>query len=680
MITRVFARLARYSVSRPRAVILLAVALAAVAAWSATRLPLRTSNLDLIDPALPEVGRFLRFAAEFGTPNVLVVTFEGEDPNLLEQAVDHAGPRLRNLPGVRTVLDRIPYDPGVVRGLGIDPYLASHDRRLFMIFVQPDDPRSSADTIAPLVEGVRRLLHETPLDRMGVRAGMTGIPVYAIDDRDVIQRDMSKLSLLAFGLVAVLFVASFRSLRRPLLAMAALLAGVLFTVGFIALYPGHLTLLSAFFASSLFGLGIDYGIHIINRVEESVAAGLPEREAIPRAVEVQARELFTAAITTAFGFFAMTLSGFRGFEELGVIAGVGVLLCLFSMVTLLPALLVTVPGRWRNTRPFTERRLGRVLLFLQRPWLAGALALGIVALAALGGPGFDSDYLNLEPRDSEAVRLEREIAKRSDFSTQFAVFVTDSRARADEIANRAMDDESVGEVRSVADLDMLREASPGGEPLPEYFERGFASTGGHYAVYAYPRGDIWNPARQAKFLARMRAIDPSATGMPFLGAFMVQRSQRALYVTGALCVALLVVSVAVDLRRPLPVLLAITPTLLTILALRGLMRALGIPLNPLNVMALPIVIGIAVDNGVYLVHRFMDERGDLLRTLAGTGRSILMTSVTTMAGFGALVFTSHRGLASFAAALTLGVGAALAISLVVLPELLRLLKPRLLRA
>lgn len=679
MITRIFARLARFSVQHPWLVLVISALLIALCGWAAGRMPLRTSNLDLIDPDLPEVRRFLQFAEEFGTPNVLVVTFEGEDAQRLEQAVDHVGPRLRELAGVRTVLDRVPYDRQVLSDLGVDPYLASTDRRLFMIFVQPSDTSSRADTIAPLVDGVRRVLGEAPLAALGVRSGLTGIPVYALDDRDVIQRDMSKLSILAFVLVAVLFVASFRSLRRPLLAMAALLAGVVFTVGFITLYPGHLTLLSAFFASSLFGLGIDYGIHVINRVEELMADGAAEREAVPRAVEVQARELFTAALTTAFGFFAMTLSGFRGFEELGVIAGVGVLLCLLAMITLLPALLVIVPGRWRRTRPFTERRLGRLLLFLQRPWLAGALALGVLALAAAGGPGFDSDYLNLEPRASEAVRLEREIAKRSDFSTQFAVFVTDSRARADEIANRALDDETVGEVRSLADLDMLRESSPDRAPFPEYFERGFASTSGQFAVYVYPRGDIWNPERQQAFLRHMRAIDPAVTGMPFLGSFMVQRSQRALYITGALCGLLLVVAVALDLRRPLPVLLAITPTVLTVFALRGLLRLLDIPLNPLNVMALPIVLGIAVDNGVYLVHRFLDERGDLLRSLAGTGRSILMTSSTTLAGFGSLLFTSHRGLASFAAALTLGVASALVISLVVLPELLRLLKPRLVR-
>ncbi len=485
---------------------------------------------------------------------------------------------------------------------------------------------------------------------------------------------MTVLSFVSFGLIAVLFVATFRSIRRPLLAMIALFSGVMLTAGMIRLYPGHLTLLSAFFASTLFGLGIDYAIHIINRVEEFIAQGKPEREAIPQAVAAQANELATAAVTTAFGFYAMAFSGFRGFEELGVIAGTGVLLCLLVMITALPALLVLLPGRWHATRPFTERKLGKILCALQHPILAGLLVLLILGGLALGGPGFDNDYLNLEPRASEAVRLERAIAAHTDFSTQFAVFVADSRERAEEIANRALDDRTVGEVRSIVDLDMLRDASPDHAPFPDYFTAGFVSSNGNYAVYAYPKGDVWGPVGQKTFVDAMRKIDPNVTGMPFLGSFMVARSQRALYVTAALCGLLLLACVAVDLRRPLLILLAVLPVVLTVLALRGLMTALDVPLNPLNVMALPIVIGIAVDNGVYLLHRYLSERGDLPRTLAGTGRSILMTSSTTIAGFGALIFTSHRGLASFAIALTLGVATALVVSLLVMPQLLRMVR------
>lgn len=209
---------------------------------------------------------------------------------------------------------------------------------------------------------------------------------------------------------------------------------------------------------------------------------------------------------------------------------------------------------------------------------------------------------------------------------------------------------------------------------------GAAGPDARFAVYAYPREDVWQPEKQDAFLDHMSAIDAGVTGMPVLGRFMVERSQRALSITAALGATLLLVGVFADFRRPWPALLAALPAFLTVASLHALMRLSGLAWNPLNVMALPVVLGIAVDDGVHLVHRFLTERGDLARTLASTGRSVVLTSATTIVAFGSLAFTSHRGLASFALALTIGVASALVISVIVLPELLRTFAARLLPA
>jgi predicted RND superfamily exporter protein len=79
-----------------------------------------------------------------------------------------------------------------------------------------------------------------------------------------------------------------------------------------------------------------------------------------------------------------------------------------------------------------------------------------------------------------------------------------------------------------------------------------------------------------------------------------------------------------------------------------------------------------------MMHRFLEERGDLERALHGTGRAILLTSLTDVAAFGSLAFTAHRGLASFAIALTLGVSASLVLSLLLMPRLLMVATGRLL--
>ncbi|MCB1056811.1 MAG: MMPL family transporter [Acidobacteria bacterium] len=682
---RLLGGFAAVSARRPRTVLALAAgAVLASLLGAGFHLGLRTSNLDLIDPDLAPVARFRAFAHEFGTPNVLVVGLEGDDPAALHRAVDELGPDLRRLPGVRSVVDKLPIDRERLAPLGLDPYLSNEDGDLVLVFVQPDDPESSADTIAPFVRSVRQVLEKHPLEEHllekhphaehGIRATLTGMPAYALDDREIIQRDISRLSALSFALVLLLFVTAFGSFRRPLLAMVALAAGVGLTVGAVTIFPGHLTLLSAFFASILFGLGVDYGIHVIDRVEELVAEGVPEAQAAPAAVAFLAPGLATGALTTASVLLAMTFSGFRGFAELGIVAGIGILICLVAMVTVLPALLALLGPRRRRERPLGERRLGRFLVRLQSRPLAVVIGVAALVGSVAGGPGFDSDYLNLQPKDSEAVRLERRMVEDSDLSPEFAVFTADSAEAARELEDRLLEDDTVSAVRSILDLEALGVE----DQLPAGFAAALRSPNGRYAVYAYPVEDVWRPEAQLRFLAHMRAIDPGVTGMPVLGAFMVERSQRALDVTAVLGAVLLALWVWVDFKRPLPALLAALPAVLTVTSMHALMRAFDIPWNPLNVMALPVVLGIAVDDGVHITHRFLDEAGDLARTLAGTGRSVVLTSLTTLAAFGTLALTTHRGLASFALALTLGVLSALLLSVLLLPELLFLARRRLL--
>jgi len=678
--SRLFFNLARFSVSHPRLVLLIAVLTSTMAIVAASQfMKVRTSNLDLIDQDLPPIKAFLDFAHEFGTPNVLVVVLEGSDPSILEQKVKELEPSLRNVSGVRSVVGRIPLDDEKLDRAGVYPYLTSRDRDMFMMYVQPEDARSQAETISPMLDGVRAMLRDAGLDAVGIKAGLTGIPQYAIDDRDVIQKDISKLSLVSFVLIGFIFVGAFAALRRPLAAMLVLGFSVAIILGIITIYPGHLTLLSAFFASILFGLGIDYGIHIINRIEEFMADGMSEAEAIPLSISVLAPELTTGAITTAVAFFALMATSFLGFQELGLIAGVGVLICLLLMTTLLPALLTLVPHR--QNRIIASRRswIGRFLVQLQHPLVFAVWGMACMAFCFMGGPGFDGNYMNLQPEDSEAVRLERALVDKSNLSPQFAVFTVENKAMAVDLADRLLDEDVVSDVRSIADLEFLAPVDGGSNAWPDSFLRGFVSGSGRYAVYAYPRGNVWNPVEQENFVSAMQKYDPQVTGMPVLGKFMTEQSNRALLVAGLLGGVLLFLCVLINFRSLVPSVLAVTPTFLTVAAMHGIMKLFSIPFNPINIMALPVILGIAVDDGVHIVHRFISEKGDIPRTLTGSGRSVVLTSLTTVAAFGSLAFTRHRGLASFSVVLVIGVSVALIISVVLLPRLLTCFGSRLIK-
>jgi predicted RND superfamily exporter protein len=132
-----------------------------------------------------------------------------------------------------------------------------------------------------------------------------------------------------------------------------------------------------------------------------------------------------------------------------------------------------------------------------------------------------------------------------------------------------------------------------------------------------------------------------------------------------------------DFRSPKRALLALTPLAMGILMALGIMGLFGIPLNPANMIALPLVLGVGVDNGVHLLHDYLASKTEGKGRLShAIGRGVLVKALTTMIGFGTLMISRQRGLSGLGFCLTLGVACCMAASLVFLPALLRLLAER----
>jgi len=104
------------------------------------------------------------------------------------------------------------------------------------------------------------------------------------------------------------------------------------------------------------------------------------------------------------------------------------------------------------------------------------------------------------------------------------------------------------------------------------------------------------------------------------------------------------------------------------------MGLLGIDLNPANLIGIPLILGIAVDYGVHVVHDALERPGRYAIS-PSTANSVLVDALTSILGFGALMVASHRGLESLGRVLTLGVTCCTVTSLVFLPALLALLRP-----
>ena len=122
--------------------------------------------------------------------------------------------------------------------------------------------------------------------------------------------------------------------------------------------------------------------------------------------------------------------------------------------------------------------------------------------------------------------------------------------------------------------------------------------------------------------------------------------------------------------------LALVPVAIGSLWLGGLMGWLGVPLNPANIMTLPLVIGIGVTNGIHILNRFAEEQTPSILARS-TGKAVLVSGLTAMAGFGSLILAQHRGIHSLGCVMTTGLATCMIAGLTFLPALLNLLmRPR----
>ncbi|MFM7250777.1 MAG: MMPL family transporter [Planctomycetaceae bacterium] len=173
----------------------------------------------------------------------------------------------------------------------------------------------------------------------------------------------------------------------------------------------------------------------------------------------------------------------------------------------------------------------------------------------------------------------------------------------------------------------------------------------------------------------MRGVDPRATGNP-LQAYEASLDMKRSYEQAALsALGVILVVLWFDFRTLRGTFLAALPLALGMAQTFGLMGLLGIDLNPANLIGVPLILGIAVDYGVHVVHDALERPGPY-RISPSTANSVLVDALTTILGFGALMIASHRGLESLGRLLTLGVTACTVTSLVFLPALLRVVDAR----
>ncbi len=208
--------------------------------------------------------------------------------------------------------------------------------------------------------------------------------------------------------------------------------------------------------------------------------------------------------------------------------------------------------------------------------------------------------------------------------------------------------------------------------LPDGLRARFVGQTGKHLLKIYGKADIWDMAATQQFIREVRGVDADATGNP-MQIYEASRQMRLSYEQAAVFATVIVCYVVyLDFNSIRYTLLALLPLALGMLQMFGIMGLVNIPLNSANMIVLPLILGIGVDNGVHVVHDFRAQRGRKYRISDSTANAVFINTLGNMVGFGSLMIASHQGLQSLGRVLTLGMACCL-FSALTLPGLLVLI-------
>jgi hypothetical protein len=641
-----------------------------------------------------------------------------------------------------------------------------------LVVAQPRFDQASLALAGPAIEALREHARAQAIDdERGLRLRLTGEATLNQEELLSVRSGATLAIVLTTLAVSGLLVWGLGSLRLIAATLITLAVGLIVTAAFAALTIGRLNLISVTFAVLFVGLGVDFGIHLVLRYREALAARGDHAPALRSAIAGVGGPLSLSALCAAFGFLAFVPTDYRGLAELGVISAAGMAIAWLASLTLLPALLDLMPLP-RDRRPLVKPRLLPGIQHHPRPIVAIA-ALG--ALASAAAPwhlSFDFNPLHLKDPESESVRTFRALAADPATSPEVIDVLADSLARADALAaeltaldevDRALTlsdfvpaaqdeklaliddlafylgpvlepagpgepledgerqlalerlrtsvaqaaaaapnpgatrlaevlarfDQTVGPSEAalaelerrltgtlpdlLARLRQLLEAGPVTlEDLPQSLRDRWVNAAGQARILVRPAAPLTDNAALEAFARAVLAVAPHATGTPVIvmagGAAVVGAFQKASWIALGLIAVLLVLV----LGRLRDILLVLAPLGLAVLFTAASAVLLGLSLNFANVIVLPLLLGLGVSGAIHVVMRWREEADPEKVAATSTPRAVLFSALTTIASFGSLALSDHRGLASMGLLLTIAILWSLVCTLVVLPCVLAL--------
>lgn len=528
-------------------------------------------------------------------------------------------------------------------------------------------------------------------------------------EHGIILNDLRLVSILAALGSLIMVLIFFRDLAAVVQLMVPMLSGLAVAVGLIALIEPNINIISASALAILAGMAIDFGIHLLMHYKSARAEGLSAAAAAKASVQELWVSLLVAGVTTACGFGALSMTDFQGFSQMGWMASLGIIVTLIWTLAVFPSMVRLLPGSAKvHRQPAAKDRSARGFAW-------SVLFLGLLAIPFAAQVGFEPNLGKMQPKgvghgmDDSMMRARGNInalyvgespeavsaAINDELMTAGGmealgvepivvsaqvIFPEDSGEKTEILTNlkatmvRAREKAIEREDQKL--LDELDELEPwveiDGPPEPDQIPAWLAATlvlkdgsvGKSGIIYVPLRGSNAEAMeRLAAWLDELREAHPDVTFAS--AAALLGEVTPALIADAPWILALvflgLILATAIASRSFSVTRDVFLATALATIFFAATLSLFGIDLHLYNLLAVPVVVGLAVDGAVHV--RWAQDF-DSARQQYATYKAVAASTLTSMVAFGALMTAESPGLRSLGQVGVLGLGISLLVNLI----------------
>ena len=602
-------------------------------------------------------------------------------------------------------------------------YLVSEDLR-GMLF--------SFDSMALTPEQERELSAMLdPLREKGMAVHINGGAVITNLLIKYLSRDLSILLTLCFIAILTVYYLSFRAKRSVLLPFSMSVIGIIWTFGTMRLLGYSLTIVNIVTPCMVLNLGSSYAIHVIGEYYTDYAKGMNSIESTKKIL----RTIFFACLTTVIGFLSLLFSKTPALREFGIAVGIGVTYCAILASTYLPAQLsLVVPPKKAQIRTYKKGYLAQLVVVIDNLVKKKYVLFFLLWLVVIAGYGLTKDHISVNtnymsylPKKDTFAQSSRHFAQKMGGDTPYIItieapegteqFFLQSENLSQVYAFEQAIRSRLPDVRQILSfasyVSFANEVYSGEEGIPS--SRGLLNLINRMIILMSNQNDdnlgaILNPEgnKLTIFLQNYDSVDkdlmtissstrieegvkrllpllPDGTQVTLGGephkvihfsSTLLSDQSKSTYASYIL--VFLVVLVA--FKSLSLAFYALIPILTGVMANYVFMYFFNIPFDMITVSFAAVAVGAGIDDAIHFLIRYKNKLAEgkhsieamLSETIKETGRPIILTTLSIVAGMMMFLFASYTPVRYFGSLMSIALLNCMLATLVVMPSIITL--------